>query len=63
MKFIFLFTFLFFYVFVCAQSANVEAAKALAKRIIPSYANNIGFEDTIADKDVFEIDKKNNTIL
>ena len=63
MKFIFLFTSLFFYVFVCAQSANVEAAKALAKRIIPSYANNIGFEDTIADKDVFEIEMVNKKLI
>jgi len=60
------FLFIFFLsAIVSAQTENITAAKNLAQRVIPAYANKIEFENISAspEKDVFEIESVNKIIV
>ncbi|MGZ3888221.1 MAG: alpha-N-acetylglucosaminidase [Flavisolibacter sp.] len=50
---------------VSAQTRDLVAAKALAKRVVPAYANHLVFENTTAPegKDLFEIESVQNNIV
>ena len=65
MKYFFLSLILFLGVTVSAQSNDIFAAKALAKRVAPAYSSRISFEKIADDsgKDFFEIESANGKLI